>query len=624
VKLDIIYNMDCLKGMKKLPDNSIDQMVTDPPYGIAFMGRAWDKAIPSVNIWREALRVLKPGAFAFVMCIPRQDCLARMIVSLEDAGFKIGFTPISWCFASGFPKSLNIVKNISKRIDKLKPESYSWITKRNEEILCNLKNVNIVDEKSRKNQIKAGINIKKSDFVVANVARIGLGKIRQLLNVIIAELNLKEVNLLSEEKTTVQENVEVKLKRKSLNANNAVKNLETQKVSMGYIAPNNVIIYQCKKTMDRIKEDGAQKIELGNLLLSKEMVTNVNFVGLIETLKYIILSQSKTFQGLDINYQMELLTAIDVIITKSTMECLITKMENILVKKLQGSYGGAQLKPSLEIILVAMKPLSEKTYVDQALRNGKGITWLDEGRIPYKSEQDRQGCKVGFDNENDKSKVYELGHKEIKQGEMIKGRFPANLLVSDDVLNDGRNIKSGWLNKDKAETKIFGTKNKLYGGEHYGDAGSFSRYFSLDAWFDKRLKELPKGVQKTFPFLIVPKASKAEKNRGCEGLPIRQLQSASSTSTGKRVDNRKGRKDMEVKPNLSRNYHPTVKPIKLFSYLITLGSREGDIILDPFIGSGTTAIAAKMLKRHYIGYETEADYCEIAKARVSAMEDMLF
>ncbi|GAI66047.1 unnamed protein product, partial [marine sediment metagenome] len=71
------------------------------------------------------------------------------------------------------------------------------------------------------------------------------------------------------------------------------------------------------------------------------------------------------------------------------------------------------------------------------------------------------------------------------------------------------------------------------------------------------------------------------------------------------------------------NYHPTCKPIKLMSYLITLGSRPGDIVLDPFLGSGTTAIAAKMLKRHFVGYEIDPEYCKIAEARLSAVQEQL-
>jgi len=67
-------------------------------------------------IWRECLRVLKPGAFAFIMCIPRQDCLARMIMSLEDAGFWVGFTPMFHAFAQGFPKAGNISKMVDKKL----------------------------------------------------------------------------------------------------------------------------------------------------------------------------------------------------------------------------------------------------------------------------------------------------------------------------------------------------------------------------------------------------------------------------------------------------------------------------------------------------------------------------
>jgi len=100
---------------KEIPDNSIDLIATDPPYGIAFMGRDWDKAIPSINIWRECFRVLKPGAFAFIMSGPRQDCLWRMMARLEEAGFMIDFTSIYWVQAQGFPKAMNMSKAIDKR-----------------------------------------------------------------------------------------------------------------------------------------------------------------------------------------------------------------------------------------------------------------------------------------------------------------------------------------------------------------------------------------------------------------------------------------------------------------------------------------------------------------------------
>jgi hypothetical protein len=163
-------------------------------------------------------------------------------------------------------------------------------------------------------------------------------------------------------------------------------------------------------------------------------------------------------------------------------------------QKYNGAYAGYQPKPAVEVVIVAMKPRTEKTYVDQVLNNGKGITWLDD-------------CRV---NE----------------------RFPANLLVSDYSLND------------------------------------HSKFFDIDAWF-----------------AIIPKPSKSEKTKGVE-----------------------------------KNSHPTVKPIKLMSYLITLGSRPGEVILDPFMGSGTTGISAKLTGRNFIGFELEEEYFQIAEARINAWE----
>ena len=156
----MILQGNCLDKLKELEDNTVDQLVTDPPYGINFMGKSWDnfekgqkqqqdlrdngefdvvdlghKMISGhptykfegmtqffTPIWKECLRVMKPNSYGFVMCIPRQDCLSRMILSLEQAGFAINFSPIYHTFATGFPKNLNIGKKITKDIEKLMNE----------------------------------------------------------------------------------------------------------------------------------------------------------------------------------------------------------------------------------------------------------------------------------------------------------------------------------------------------------------------------------------------------------------------------------------------------------------------------------------------------------------------
>ena len=103
---------DCLVEMRKLPDNSVDSIVVDPPYGISFMGKKWDYNVPKVEVWQEALRVLKAGGHALVACGTRTQ--HRMAVNLEDAGFEIRDI-VAWVYGSGFPKSHNIGKAIQKQ-----------------------------------------------------------------------------------------------------------------------------------------------------------------------------------------------------------------------------------------------------------------------------------------------------------------------------------------------------------------------------------------------------------------------------------------------------------------------------------------------------------------------------
>ena len=393
---------DCLDVLKGFPNNSIDLVVTDPPYGYSFMGKEWDKAVPTVEVWQECLRVLKAGAFAFVMSSPRQDVLSQMIVRLRQAGFNTEFTSIYWTYASGFPKAMNVGKK--------------------------------------------------------------------------------------------------------------------------------------------------------------------------------------------------------------------TKNE-----KLDGSYGGFQPKPAVEVILVCMKPLSEKTFVDQALKNRKGVSWLDDTRIPYESKQDEEQRKkddMGSSPNNGQDygkvgeRVYDSGHGSPLPSYKPSGRFPANLLVSDDVLNDGKITTS----EGGKTTRTKESKTEKWGYEEfhmqgYGDSGSFSRYFDLDKWFDKTIENLSEGVRKTFPFLICPKASKSERNKGLENIEEQEVFRAGHGNEEEDEVTKRFRTKM-------KNFHPTVKPLKLISYLVTLGSRPKDVVLDPFSGSGTTCLAAKILERQWIDIDINSEYCKIACARL--------
>jgi DNA modification methylase len=120
----------------------------------------------------------------------------------------------------------------------------------------------------------------------------------------------------------------------------------------------------------------------------------------------------------------------------------------------------------------------------------------------------------------------------------------------------------------------------------------------------------------------IPLKARSEKNRGCEDLEDKK--GNNNLMASKEVMRGHPEKGKPVwsenkEPLKVKNNHPTCKPIKLMSWLTTLASREGDIVLDPFCGSGTTPIAAKMLGRQYIGIDKEEEYCEIARKRISAI-----
>lgn len=99
-----LHQKDAIEFLKSLADNSIDAIVTDPPYGLKFMGKKWDCDVPSVEVWVEALRVLKPGGH--VLSFGGTRTYHRLVCAIEDAGFEIR-DMIEWVFGSGYPKSRN-------------------------------------------------------------------------------------------------------------------------------------------------------------------------------------------------------------------------------------------------------------------------------------------------------------------------------------------------------------------------------------------------------------------------------------------------------------------------------------------------------------------------------------
>lgn len=102
-----VLNLDCRMGLSMLPDNSVNAILTDPPYEIGFMGKAWDSTgiAYNVNMWRDALRVLKPGGH--ILAFGASRTYHRLGCAIEDAGAEVRDS-IMWVYGSGFPKSQKV------------------------------------------------------------------------------------------------------------------------------------------------------------------------------------------------------------------------------------------------------------------------------------------------------------------------------------------------------------------------------------------------------------------------------------------------------------------------------------------------------------------------------------
>lgn len=114
-----LYCGDCLAVMPTLSADSVDAIVTDPPYGLSFMGKDWDRGVPGEHFWREAIRVAKPGAH--LLAFGGTRTFHRLTCAIEDAGWEIRDC-VMWVYSSGFPKSLDVSKAIDKAAGFVRPD----------------------------------------------------------------------------------------------------------------------------------------------------------------------------------------------------------------------------------------------------------------------------------------------------------------------------------------------------------------------------------------------------------------------------------------------------------------------------------------------------------------------
>ena len=259
---------------------------------------------------------------------------------------------------------------------------------------------------------------------------------------------------------------------------------------------------------------------------------------------------------------------------------------------------GTALKPAWEPIIVARKPL-DGTVAANVLAHGTGALNID-------------GCRVGGDEyakptgkSNGMGGItlgkYSGGNQDYAGNGATHsaGRWPANLIHdgSDEVLAGFPDVHpAGQYKKETSPNGApFNTgKGNGYVTREYGATGSAARFF------------------------YCAKASKADRDEGCEGMELKE-RTTQGRDIVRTIDRRDGKGVVPVNAQIRprSNDHPTVKPTALMRYLCKLVTPPAGTVLDPFMGSGSTGKAARMDGFGFIGIEQDAEYIDIARARIA-------
>ena len=269
---------------------------------------------------------------------------------------------------------------------------------------------------------------------------------------------------------------------------------------------------------------------------------------------------------------------------------------------------GTALKPAHEPIVMARKPLSEKTVVNNVLEWGTGGINIEESRISYKSKDDMEIRK------NTHRETNKLGDGNFGGGKYSQpvesGRFPANIILDKEagkILDEQSGITTSGKVKETKESYegesntgfIRGVSNS---SNQHGGTGGASRFF------------------------YCPKTSKTDRNEGLEDFKGKQIgtynaHSADLKNYGGSSLGAASMSGNNKMPQPKQNFHPTVKPTDLMLYLIRLVTPKGGTTLDPFMGSGSTGKAAVRGGFDFVGIEMNEEYMEIATARIQYEQD---
>jgi DNA modification methylase len=529
-----IHHGDCLEVLRAMPDASVDAIVTDPPYGLSFMGKRWDYDVPSEEIWRECLRVLKPGGHLLAFAGTRTQ--HRMAVRIEDAGFEIR-DMIAWVYSTGFPKSHNFGCKCSRDALPYSHEENLPREPKAERDLHPLRDANVSTPKD----ISEGRGEVLQPCLSQSRASI---KGRE-------QLSAAEIR---KGKSIMEGRRDLLAKEGQLQAN------QIRPVSGGVPADGEERRIHHGASLD----NGADNWKVPDADRSGASCKS-QYAGQ-QTGESGAFSKQRSAQ--------ERGMASD----KTCQKC---------GKLIQWHGWGTALKPALEPITVARKPLVG-TVAANVLEHGTGAINVD-------------GCRISGEaySSGGKNKSIAFGRSLEKQERCdgSQGRWPANLIHdgSDEVV--GLFPQSGgghWSYKQAKDGGIY-----KHGLKDMEDAGT------------------DKTTGSAARFFYCAKASKKDRDEGLLGWTEEKIDSGYGGGLGGARPHT--REDYKYEGR-RKNNHPTVKPTDLMRYLCRLVTPPGGTVLDPFMGSGSTGKAAVLEGFNFIGIEREAEYVEIAKARIAAAQ----
>jgi len=708
---------DSANVLKSLQDNSVDAIVTDPPAGIAFMGKKWDADKGGRLAWiewlaeilRECRRVLKPGGHALVWALPRTSHWTA--TALEEAGFELR-ERITHIFSTGFPKNHDVSKAIDKaagavrevvgkkslsgnaayiagetnalyssterahgrdlttgkkEIDltapatpdaqryegfgtALKPALEDWVLCRKplphcdkvvillkeiattifqEEVWCQRFNVsaNVVEmalmfslqlfEKGEESSAQGSARTKgsektgpvplveKSSMPACLPSREGTPPIVQKNAAILRE-DARERRTETGEVADLPEGTDTS-------------SLEMNQVSMFWS-----IVFSWRSILGDLFNLAKTCTTEMKIPLTTELRT-LNF-ALIQATSEIITRNKET----QVNGEWLSVQHVDLLL-KSALTKLLLGAETTVQESVSIKHGESKEtprtsvnKPAVEDYFLARKPLVG-TVAANVLEWGCGALNINGSRIPLQGEESPSvqrrkraapGISVGASGWETPARPpsYNAPH----HGEQL-GRWPANLILShspdcsEDACVDGCPVRI--LGEQSGECKSSGggmrdwVASPPWGGKTapnktascgLGDTGTAARYFL-------NLRPDP-------PFFYCPKASVRDRNEGLAEFPDvlpHEITGRGRGSAGQMTPYAGASGDSPRK-----NTHPTVKSTKLMAYLCRLVTPPGGLILDPFLGSGSTGVAALREGFRFVGIEKEEEYFEIAKARI--------